>query len=185
LRPDCTLLEAKVSTDLIAVGDVVIGSGASDIAASLLGQTNMPVKLVEDIRLEKWRKLLINVAFNPLGAISHLGFGETLDDAEGARLARKLMEEAITVARASGLVADVDIEAAFARARTSRLHKTSMLQDVEAGRRLELEPILGVMLELASHHRIETPSIQAVYSCLRLIDRSLMKGPIQRIANKI
>ena len=175
------LREASVASDLFTLGDVVPGSGASATPARWLAEAGLPVKHTDDIRTEKWRKLLINVAFNPLGAISHLGFGEILDDPEGERLARSLMAEAIAVARSSGLAAEIDMEAAFNRARGSRLHKTSMLQDVEAGRRLELDPILGVMLELAGQQAVAVPTISAVYACARLIDMGLVKGPIRRI----
>ncbi|AZG11819.1 2-dehydropantoate 2-reductase [Pigmentiphaga sp. H8] len=178
--PDATLVEAVVASDLFALGDVVAGSGAADRPAHLLAGCGLPVRLAADIRLEKWRKLLINAAFNPLGAISHLGFGQVLDDAPGTWLAGQLMEEALRVARACGLAEPIDTEAAFARARGSRRHKTSMLQDVEAGRRLELDPILGALLELAAHHGLEVPTLRAIYACLRLIDLGLVEGPIQR-----
>jgi 2-dehydropantoate 2-reductase len=175
------LREASLASDLFTLGDVVPGSGVSAAPASWIEQAGLPVKHTDDIRTEKWRKLLINVAFNPLGAISHLGFGEILDEPQGEGLARSLMAEALAVARSTGLAAEIDVEAAFHRARGSRLHKTSMLQDVEAGRRLELEPILGVMLELAGQQAVPVPAISAVYACARLIDMGLVKGPIRRI----
>jgi len=183
-RPDATLVEAVVATDQFAVGDVLEGSLAAERPADLLAHCGLPVKLAADIRLEKWRKLLINVAFNPLGAISHLGFGQVLDDEQGEWLAGQLMGEALQIARACGLSAAVDVEAAFARARSSRLHKTSMLQDVEAGRPLELDPILGVLLELAAHHQLPAPTLRVVYACLRLIGLALVEGPIQRRPRK-
>ncbi len=180
-RDAATLVETRAASDLFTVGDVVPGTGAAVVPAQLLGQAGLPMKMSDDIRAEKWRKLLVNVAFNPLGAISHLGFGEVLDEPEGERLARQLMQEAVAVARGLGVAAAIDTEAALARARDSRSHKTSMLQDVEAGRRLEIGPIVGVLRELAGHVGLAVPALDVVHACLRLIDHSLGKGPIRQL----
>lgn len=175
-----TLMESRVASDRFTVGDVVAGSGCARTAAALLQRAHFPAVLSDDIRAEKWRKLLVNVAFNPLGAIAHLGFGEVLDVPQGARLARQLMHEAMAVARACGAPTDIDEAAAFARARSSRHHKTSMLQDVEAGRPMEIDAIVGALLELAQHHRVEVPTLCSIDACLRLIDHTLRDGPIRR-----
>lgn len=175
------LVEARVASDSFALGDVVHGSGVSRRPLEMFNRADLPAVESEDIRMEKWRKLLVNVAFNPLGALSQLGFGEVLDEPEGERLARALMWEAAAVADACGLNASIDPDAAFARARSSRFHKTSMLQDVQAGRSLELEPIVGVLLELAAHHGRAVPTLSNIYSCLRLLNLSVRKGPIRQI----
>lgn len=180
--PDGTLIETRLPSDQFALGDVVMGSAAAQQPARLLHEAGLPVVRSADIRADKWKKLLINVAFNPLGAISHLGFGEVLDEPAGERLARALLAEAAAVAREAGGPATIDPEAAIARALSSRSHKTSMLQDVEAGRPLEVEPILGVLLELARHHRLQVPTLEAIHSCMRLINLSVIKGPIRRVA---
>lgn len=175
------LVEVSVASDRFALGDVVRGSDASRAPFELLRRAELPVALSEDIRTDKWRKLLVNVAFNPLAALSQLGFGEVLDEPEGERLARAMMNEAMAVARACGLAEPIDVEAAFSRARSSRYHRTSMLQDVQAGRPFELEPIVGVLLELAQRQRIEVPALATVYSCLRLLNLSVRKGPICQV----
>lgn len=181
MTPQGDLIEACVASDRFSLGDVVPGSQACQQPLALLQRAGLPAALSDDIRAEKWRKLLVNVAFNPLGALSQLGFGEVLDEPQGERLALLLMNEAIAVARVSGLEAAIDANAAFARARSSRHHKTSMLQDVQAGRRLELEPIVGVLLELAAHHGVSVPTLTAIYACLRLLDMSVLKGPIRQV----
>ncbi|MGY6273364.1 ketopantoate reductase family protein [Achromobacter denitrificans] len=175
------LIEARVPSDRFALGDVVPGSGASRLPFALMLRAGLPVAMSEDIRVEKWRKLLINVAFNPLGALSQLGFGEVLDEPEGERLAHALMAEAVAVARAAGLTVAVDTQAAFARARGSRHHRTSMLQDAQAGRPFELEPIVGVLLELAQRHGVAVPTLSTIYGCLRLLNFSVRKGPILQV----
>ena len=182
-RPHQLTAESSGRPDSFIVGTVGIDAMRISLvtANGLSVPAWMPVKSSTDIRTDKWSKLLINVAFNPLGAISHLGFGEVLDDPEGERLARALMDEALEVARACGLRETMDVDAAFTRARNSRLHRTSMLQDVQAGRRLELDPILGVLLELGGQFNVPTQTLATVYSCMRLIDLSVRKGPIRQV----
>ncbi|VTU28021.1 2-dehydropantoate 2-reductase [Variovorax sp. PBS-H4] len=181
LSAEGALVEVTVASDRFALGDVVRGSDASRGPLELMRGAKLPVVLSDDIRTDKWRKLLVNVAFNPLGALSQLGFGEVLDEPEGERLARAMMDEAMAVARACGLAESIDAQAAFARARSSRYHRTSMLQDVQAGRPFELEPIVGVLLELARRQGIDVPALGTVYSCLRLLNLSVRKGPIRQI----
>lgn len=180
LSAEGALVEVSVASDRFALGDVVRGSDASRGPFELMRRADLPVVLSDDIRTDKWRKLLVNVAFNPLGALSQLGFGEVLDEPEGERLARAMMDEAMAVARGCGLAETIDAQAAFARARSSRYHRTSMLQDVQAGRPFELEPIVGVLLELAQRQRIDVPALATVYSCLRLLNLSVRKGPIRQ-----
>jgi 2-dehydropantoate 2-reductase len=181
---DGTLVETVLPADSFAFGDVVAGTGVAMPIVSLLQSAGLPATEVADIRQEKWRKLLINVAFNPLGAISHLGFGEVLDIDAGERLARAILSEATQIASRHGARAVIEAEAALNRARSSRMHKTSMLQDTESGRRLEVEPIVGVMLELAQHVGLSVPTLQAIGDCLRLIDHALVKGPIRQMPEK-
>ncbi|BCQ28149.1 2-dehydropantoate 2-reductase (plasmid) [Caballeronia sp. NK8] len=179
---DGALVETVLPADSFAIGDVVANARVAKPVVSLLRSAGLPAKEVVDIRIEKWRKLLVNVAFNPLGAISHLGFGEVLDIEAGERLARAIVCEALDIAAHFGVQGVIDLDAAMNRARSSRLHKTSMLQDTEAGRRLEVEPILGALLELAHDARLRVPTLEAICDCARLIDHALVKGPIRQIA---
>ncbi|WP_225031177.1 ketopantoate reductase family protein [Paraburkholderia sp. XV] len=181
---DGTLVETVLPADSFAFGDVVANSGVAKPVVSLLQSAGLPAIEVADIRIEKWRKLLVNVAFNPLGAISHLGFGEVLDIEAGERLARAILSEATEVAIHYGVRGLIDAEAALKRASSSRMHKTSMLQDTESGRRLEVEPIVGVLLELAHRAGLQVPTLETIGGCVRLIDHALVKGPIRQIAEK-
>lgn len=181
---DGTLVETILPADSFAVGDVVQGANVAPAIVAFLQAAGLPATCAADIRIDKWRKLLVNVAFNPLGAISHLGFGEVLDVDSGERLARALIGEALDIAQHYGVRDVIDPEAAIARARSSRMHKTSMLQDTQAGRRLEVEPILGVLLELANDARLSAPTLRAIYDCTRLIDHALVKGPIRQIPER-
>ncbi|CAH2810613.1 MAG: hypothetical protein CBARDMAM_6086 [uncultured Caballeronia sp.] len=110
-------------SDKFAIGDVVAGSNVTPVALDFLQRGGFPVSTTSDIRLEKWRKLLINIAFNPLDALSHLDFGEVLDIQDGDQLARSLAKEALYVANSFRLSEGIDMEAAFERATTSATTK--------------------------------------------------------------
>lgn len=180
VHPDGTLFESIVDSDSFSVGSIVGRQSDEDAMVSELQAAGLPAKRSDNIRLDKWRKLLINAAFNPLGAISHLGFGEVLDVSRGEHLARRLLDETLEVASCFGLPSGIDISGAFARAKSSRTHKTSMLQDVEGGRRLEIEPILGVLIELADRASLAIPTVRTIYDCSHMINHALVKGPIRQ-----
>ena len=83
---------------------------------------------------------------------------------------RALMIEALTVGRALGFVEQTDVDARIAYAARLADVKTSMLQDVERGRDLELDPILGAVVELADRCGVEVPRVRASYAALRALD---------------
>lgn len=123
------------------------------------------------IRDDLWLKLIGNVAFNPVSALGRASM-EEIAASEPARAAvRVLMEEAAAVAAALGVRLALSLEARQAGAERIKDHKTSMLQDVEHGRPLELEPLVGAVLEIAQLVHVPTPALRAVYGAVRLLDR--------------
>ena len=138
-----------------------------EIAAALTA-AGLRCPVTARIRQEIWVKLLGNVAFNPISALT----GATLaamaarpgraragggDDAGGRGAGRGL-----------GIELPISIEQRMAGAEKVGEHKTSMLQDLEAGRRLELEAMVGAVLELAARHGVAMPHTRAVYACTKL-----------------
>ena len=116
-----------------------------------------------NLRNEIWLKLWGNLSFNPVSVLT-LGTLEALANDPGThRVIRAMMEEARAVAEALGVEFPVDADERIAMAAKVGAHRTSMLQDVEAGRPTELEALLGVVLELARLVEIDTPSLQLVY----------------------
>jgi 2-dehydropantoate 2-reductase len=99
-----------------------------------------------------------------------------LEDPAARAEVRVLMREALQVGQAMGVVDDVDIDARIAYAARLDDVKTSMLQDLERGRQLELEPILGAAIELGDRYRVEVPRIRASYAALRNLQRQNADG---------
>jgi 2-dehydropantoate 2-reductase len=123
------------------------------------------------IRHEIWVKLAGNAAFNPISALTGCTLEEIVNDPETARLARAVMIEAEAVANALGIELPVSIDQRLAGAGQVGAHKTSMLQDVEANRPMELDAIVGSVVELGDRLGVPMPAMQAVYACVRQLDR--------------
>ena len=104
-----------------------------------------------------WVKLLGNAAFNPISAITRSTLAEITAHPEAGAIAKAMMAEADAVARALGIDVPVTIEQRFAGAARVGDHKTSMLQDLETGRPLELESIVGAIVELGDKLGVPVP----------------------------
>jgi 2-dehydropantoate 2-reductase len=137
--------------------------------------------VLEDIRAEIWLKLIGNLSFNPISALTHATLVDICQYAPSRALAESLMEEAQAVAKHLGITLRVSIEKRIAGAESVGKHKTSMLQDVEAGRGLELEAIMGAVVELGRLTGIATPGIDAIYSLVKLLDKTMREdhGAVQ------
>jgi 2-dehydropantoate 2-reductase len=126
-----------------------------------------------NIRQEIWVKLMGNLAFNPISALTGATLLEIIECPETQALARRVMQEAARVAGKLGIDLGISIEQRMAGAAKVGRHKTSMLQDVEAGRPLELEAIAGAVVELGEKLGIDVPHSQSVYACTKLLARRL------------
>ena len=122
-----------------------------------------------EIRHEIWVKLLGNVPFNPISALTKATLGEFLGYAPTRELVRDIMGEVRAIAAAYGIKIGITSERRIEGARKVGPHKTSMLQDLEAGRPPELEPIVGGVIELAEKVDVDVPNIRAVYALAKLL----------------
>lgn len=129
-----------------------------------------------DIRREIWVKLLGNLVFNPISALTRATLVEIAQFPETRSLAIQMMREVEQVTERLGLDLGISIEQRLAGAEKVGFHKTSMLQDVEAGRPLELEAIVGAVVELAGKLGVTMPATQAVYACAKLLSAMIEKG---------
>lgn len=120
------------------------------------------------IREETWVKVLGNVAFNPISALTGATLARMTADPGVAALARSIMAEAECVAARMGMHLPVNIEQRMAGAAQVGEHKTSMLQDLESHRPLELEAVVGAVLELGERLGVAMPATQAIYACTKL-----------------
>ena len=129
-----------------------------------------------DIRSELWIKLWGNLSFNPISALTHATLEGICRFAPTRELARRMMAEGQAVAEALGVRFKITLEQRLAGAEAVGAHKTSMLQDVEAGRALELEALVGAVIELGQIAGVATPTIEAVYAATKLLERSVLEA---------
>jgi len=122
------------------------------------------------IRHEIWVKLLGNVAFNPISALTGGTLEELARHPEVSQLVRAVMAETGAVAANLGIELPISIDQRMAGAEKVGAHKTSMLQDYEAGRPMELEAIVGAVVELGDRLGVAMPATRAVYACTKLLD---------------
>jgi 2-dehydropantoate 2-reductase len=129
--------------------------------------------VVSDIRAEIWLKLWGNLSFNPISALTHATLQDICRFAETRALAAAMMDEARAIGTKLGVPFKVSLEQRIAGAEAVGPHKTSMLQDVESGRALELDALVKSVIELGRITGTPTPAIDNVYALAALLARTL------------
>ena len=150
--------------DRMPIGEPTGGKTArASLLSGLLTAAGIKSPVRPNLRNEIWLKLWGNLSFNPVSVLTGGTLVDLATDPGTRRVIRAMMEEARAVAGALGVSFAVDAEERMDMAAKVGAHRTSMLQDVEAGRPTELEALLGVVIELAGIVKIATPSLQLVY----------------------
>lgn len=141
--------------------------------SDLLARAGFKAPVSSDIRSEIWLKLWGNLTFNPVSALTHATLVRICQFPLTRTLALNMMREAQQVAEKLGVRFRISIERRLAGAEAVGEHKTSMLQDIEQGRPIELEALLGSVIELARITETATPHCDAVYACCALLADNL------------
>src|SRR5262249_23998908 len=123
--------------------------------------------LTGNIQQEIWLKLWGSLAFNPLGAITRAAMDRTIGDATTRPIVIAMMSEARAIAERAGITFPLTVEQRLEIASRAGAFKTSMLQDLEAGRPMEIDAILGAVAAAGRDMRIATPTIDVVLGLLR------------------
>jgi 2-dehydropantoate 2-reductase len=121
-------------------------------------------------RHEIWVKLLGNVAFNPISALTGGTLEELVRHPDTSRLVREVMGETEAVAARLGIELPISIDQRMAGAEKVGAHKTSMLQDFEAGRPMEIEAVVGAVVELGERLGVPMTATRAMYACVKVLD---------------
>ena len=133
------------------------------------------------IRHEIWVKLLGNVAFNPISALTGGTLEELVRHPEVSQVVREVMREAEAVAARLDIELPISIEQRMAGAEKVGAHKTSMLQDLEAGRPMEIEAVVGAVVELGERLGVPVPVTRAVYACVKLLDEKVGRSESRKV----
>jgi 2-dehydropantoate 2-reductase len=163
-----------IEGDRFPVGELD-GSSSERVTrvSNCLTRAGFKAPVLADVRAEIWLKLWGNLTFNPISALTRSTLVDICQFPGTRQLATAMMTEAQAVANKLGIVFRVELERRIAGAEKVGKHKTSMLQDIEAGRPPELEALLGSVAELGRLTRTRTPHIDTVYGLTHLLARTL------------
>jgi len=164
---------AHTAMPVLAFGAPVPGAHGDALAAlaAAFNEAGAKASVSPDIRLVLWRKLMLNMAVGPTSVLTGATMG-AMEEAPGMRAVQgRLMRECLEVARAWGVALEDDIEARLARGSGVPGHKPSMLQDYEAGRTMEIDPIVTAVIELANRRGVPVPTIETLWALTALKER--------------
>jgi 2-dehydropantoate 2-reductase len=147
--------------------------------SGLFEQAGFKSRVLDDIRSEIWLKLWGNLTFNPISALTHSTLVDICQFPPTRTLAATMMTEAQAIGERLGAGFRVPMERRIAGAEGVGKHKTSMLQDVEAGKPLEIDGMLGVVVELAEVTGVEVPTLRALYACGRLLNKTIQEDGVR------
>ena len=159
-------LVGRVPNQHFAAGEPILESG-------LFAEGGFKSRVLSDIRSEIWLKLWGNLTFNPISALTHSTLADICQFPLTRELAGTMMGEAQAVGEKLGARFRVSMEKRIAGAEGVGKHKTSMLQDLEAGKPMEIQGMLGAVIELAEMTNTEVPTLRALYACVSLLDRTV------------
>ena len=147
------------------------GSHTERIAAlsGLLTGAGLKAPVQPRIRQELWVKLMGNAVFNPLSALTRASLGAMAESPVLAPVVRAAMEEVDAVAGRLGIEIPVSIDQRVRGAARVGDHKTSMLQDLEAARPLEIDAIIGSVVELAGRLGVPVPHLETIYASVKVL----------------
>jgi len=144
-----------------------------ELLSQILKEAGFKAPVVSDIRSELWTKLWGNLSFNPISALTHATLVDICEFPLTRDLAAKMMQEAQLIGEKLDIRFRVSLDKRIAGAQAVGAHKTSMLQDIESGRAIEKDALIGSIIELGKIVGIPTPHIDAVFACISLLTKSV------------
>jgi 2-dehydropantoate 2-reductase len=143
--------------------------GDAERVAAAFRETGLPAHAVDDIRTQIWLKAILNAAVNPLTALLGKRTGELVGDPALESAIRLIVHESVAIARAAGIALEENIvlEKIWSVARATKDNKSSMLQDLERGRRTEIDAINGALLDRARALGVAAPQNELLFHLIR------------------
>ncbi|MFQ6136434.1 MAG: ketopantoate reductase family protein [Candidatus Hydrothermarchaeales archaeon] len=166
----------------VYASECLVGPIKGDIAeatkiAENFSAAGIPTLPSENIMREKWMKAFYNIALNPLSAILKVPYGELGQHRETREIMKGLLEEAFQVAKAEEIDPNLTPDEYFRYLLKKQLpptaqHRSSMLQDIEKGKKTEIDYLNGAIVELGRKHGIETPRNEIVVDLVKVLEKS-------------
>ena len=149
-------LDGKQTPRILALSNALVSAGLK-----------APVQ--SRIRQELWVKLMGNAVFNPMSVLTRAGLGAMAESSDLAPIVRAAMEEVDAVARRLGIEMPITIDQRIRGAARVGDHKTSMLQDFESSRPMEIDAVVGSLVELAGRLGVPVPHLETMYACVKAL----------------
>ncbi len=156
-------------------GTIIIGGRNHSAVRTVFGilvHSSLNVTMTDDPETAIWKKAIVNAGINPLGAILGLPNGKLVEIPEILKLQELIVVEAVSAAAAHGIQAESDEMIGLTRdvCRKTSVNICSMLQDIRAGRKTEIESITGEILKAAANHGLPAPVNESVYLLVRALE---------------
>ena len=148
----------------------------TQVLAELFAEAGFKSRVIDDIRSEIWLKAWGAVSINPISALTRATMVDICTFPDTRILVEQIMREVQELAEALGATFRHTIEKRINGAQAVGAHKTSMLQDVENGRALELDALMLAVLQLADLAGVEVPTVRNIYACTALLNEGLLSG---------
>jgi 2-dehydropantoate 2-reductase len=170
--------EIRLSNDGRYVLGEPSGEETAELAAiaSLMTSAGLNVTTTPLIRDEIWNKLMGNAAFNPISALTRATMAEIMGDPALANMVSRVMTEVKTVAEALGAGITLTVEDRLEQSKKIGDVRTSMLQDLLAGKALEITPLVGMVVILGRLSSVPTPTSEAILALVTQLDRATQRG---------
>lgn len=150
----------------------------AEAISALFIEAGFKSPILENIRAEIWLKAWGNLSFNPISALTHATLVDICQFPHSRALAKQMMTEAQSIAHKLDITFRVSLEKRINGAERVGKHKTSMLQDVEAGKALEVDALLGAVVELGEMSDTPTPAISAIYAACKLLNHMISQDKL-------
>ncbi len=165
----------------VASGDIMMGSWNNQSSESLqllaraFQRAGVNVILADNMKKAKWEKLLWNISYNPITALTRKTVGEAIADPQIYHIMNRVTEEYLNVVESIGMTFEEEMKSNVLYPNEFvRNHKTSMLQDLESGRKMELDSIMGHVIRVAKEQNVLIPTIESMYYLLKDQERTAM-----------
>lgn len=173
-------VEVTVYASECLVGEIGQETGKAEEIAALITKAGIPTLPSDDIIRDKWMKALFNIALNPLSAILKVPYGFLGEHSETRDMMYILLEEAFEVAGAEGIALKHNVDSYFEFFLKNQVpptagHRSSMLQDMERGKRTEIDYLNGVIVDLGEEHDIDTPYNRMIVGIIKALEKKKEK----------
>ncbi len=176
-RPNSHTVTVTVHADAIHIGSL-FGISASCVRplCESIAHGDIPCETTEEIGKDLWAKMLYNCALNPLGAVLDCPYGALAKSQTTRAIMDHIVDEVFTVMTTAGFETHFSTPEAFLDVFYRRLvpdtteHRSSTLQDIEAGRKTEIEALNGAVIQLAQKHNLDVPYNRTVYNLVKFLE---------------